>query len=158
MVAGCKDLENRSELSPWMLVSVAILFLLIMVSNACSEESPKISLRWDCWIQVDGNPISIACIHDRDGLDPKLAEDQEALLEDILLNKIHDRIHTEQTDGLNQLISENSKVFRVGSLWIIPIYNLPFESSWETGRIHLLINTWLCPNGMLCIVNIEPPH
>lgn len=151
-------MEKRSELSQCWRVAMAITLLLLWGGNACAEESSEVSLDWDCWIQVENNPVSISCIRDRGSLAQQPTEDQEAILENLLLDHIHHMIHAENTSGLGQFISKNVSAFREGSFWNIFIYTVPYDDSWINEHPQILVRALLCPGHLLCTVNIQRPH
>lgn len=142
-----------------MRYACAILFGLLLAVGLVRGQTAEVTqsgIGFDCWIGVDGTQIHthyIRCIAKQDLAHPESIDPQS----DAVLNLLHRELHQRSGADAEKAFKANiQRVRETGSVWNIPIYSYPSDSSWQEGMPERLVRAVLCPRQGHCAVTIRP--
>jgi hypothetical protein len=136
----------------WRLLLAAAPWWLPSALGQAPAPTPGAKLAWDCWVS-SGSVVSIRCIAAREGMEP--ADPALDTSETVLLDHVHNLIHSGRGIEVDGVVLANIDVFRRGSIWTIRVWNYPVESSWIEDRPARLVRAALCPSGTACEVFVS---
>jgi hypothetical protein len=139
----------KSRLEAWLLAAALTAGGAGFTSAAAQPPAPVpgATRSWDCWISA-GPVVSIRCIAAREGMEPP--DPALGSGEAVLLDHIHNLIHSGKGIEIDGVVLANIEVFREGSIW-----NYPLESSWLEDRPARVVRAALCPPGTPCQVFVS---
>ena len=142
-----------------MRYACAILCALLLAAGPVRSQTAEVTqsdIGFDCWIGGEGKQIYthyIRCIADRDLPHPESIDPQS----DAVLNLLHNELHQRSGADAEKAFKANiQRVRETGSVWNIPIYSYPSDSSWQEGMPERLVRAVLCPRQGHCAVTIRP--
>lgn len=131
------------------------MFLTFFVAStafgqAIGEPVPGVGLH--CWLGADGAPFfarKIRCITDRE----LRLEEMPDMTSPTIIDILHRELHFGSAASAERLFKANIERVQEGAeVWVIRIFNEPYESSWEERRPQQLVNAVLCPRATTCTV------
>lgn len=123
---------------------------LLVSPLLAAEPSPDVS--WACWI-VSYETFYIRCVPD--SASAKWLQPQDAYAREIAAQffaRYDAGASREELENLFQLFSDS---FDFADFWFIPIYNEPYETSWQEERPQQLVRAYLCPGDRACRVRFR---
>lgn len=136
------------------IVSVCFLAILCSAATVLGQTiaAPSPGVAFHCWLGADGAPYfarKIRCFTDRE----LRLEEMPDMASPTIIDILHRELHFGSAAAAEKIFKANIKrVQESAEVWVIRIFNEPYESSWEEGRPQRLVNAVLCPRDTTCTV------
>ncbi|HEY3326594.1 MAG TPA: hypothetical protein VGK14_05420, partial [Novimethylophilus sp.] len=123
------------------------------VQAAPAQQQASRATSWLCWI-VSAETFYIRCVLDTDSREWREPETNAGDHE--IMEQFRARFDAgagrEELEHLFQLFGDK---FEFANFWFIPVYNEPYETSWQEERPQQLVRAYLCTGDAGCRVRFQ---
>ena len=139
-------------LPQWLM---ACFFCLALPVQAEPVQADRREVSWLCWV-VSIETFYIRCALDVDSYAPWKQQKNDAADSRKVWNELLASFDAGASrEELEALFQSNRNHLDIVNFWVIPIYNEPYETSWQEGRPQKLVRTHLCPTGTACRIRFH---